>query len=232
MNKIRTGSDVTSIDPKLKIVTLRSGETFKYQNILSTIPLDILTKKVVGLDEIIVSTAQKLKHSSSHIVGIGVEGVPHELLRTKSWMYFPEEVPIIYRMTMFSNYSKFNVPDPEKQYSLMCEVAESEDRKVDRENIIQNIVDGLHTTGLLPKDAKIVSKWKYVAEYGYPTPSLERDNILNSVIPTLDKLALYSRGRFGGWKYEVSNQDHSFMQGVEWVNFILDKTQEVTFKVP
>jgi len=43
---------------------------------------------------------------------------------------------------------------------------------------------------------------------------------------------VFSRGRFGGWKYEVSNQDHSFMQGVEWVNALLLSEPEITYRDP
>jgi hypothetical protein len=37
----------------------------------------------------------------------------------------------------------------------------------------------------------------------------------------LEKHDIYSRGRFGMWKYEVSNTDHSLMQGVELINRLL-----------
>jgi hypothetical protein len=45
-------------------------------------------------------------------------------------------------------------------------------------------------------------------------------------------MGIYSRGRFGGWKYEVSNQDHSLMQGVEVVNNLAFGAPEVTYWHP
>jgi hypothetical protein len=39
---------------------------------------------------------------------------------------------------------------------------------------------------------------------------------------------VYSRGRFGAWKYEVGNMDHSFMQGVEVVERIFTGKTEIT----
>jgi hypothetical protein len=56
---------------------------------------------------------------------------------------------------------------------------------------------------------------------GYPTPSLERDGVLKQLLPKLQAMDIHSRGRFGSWKYEVGNQDHSFMLGVEAVDNIL-----------
>jgi len=38
---------------------------------------------------------------------------------------------------------------------------------------------------------------------GYPTPTLERDGVLKQVLPKLQEMGIYSRGRFGSWKYEV-----------------------------
>ena len=72
----------------------------------------------------------------------------------------------------------------------------------------------------------IVSTWTYHAKYSYPTPSVERDGILAQAIPFLEKHDIYSRGRFGMWKYEVSNTDHTLMQGVELANrFMLNEPE-------
>jgi hypothetical protein len=64
----------------------------------------------------------------------------------------------------------------------------------------------------------IVDTWTYHADYSYPTPTVERDGILAEVIPYLENHDVYSRGRFGMWKYEVANTDHTLMQGVELIN--------------
>lgn len=44
-------------------------------------------------------------------------------------------------------------------------------------------------------------------------------------------LGIWSRGHFGAWKYEVSNQDPSLMQGVEAVDHILTGAEEATYHV-
>jgi hypothetical protein len=63
-------------------------------------------------------------------------------------------------------------------------------------------------------------------------PTLDRDDILGEVLPRLRDLGIYSRGRFGAWKYEVGNQDQSFMQGVEAVEHILRGHRELTLEEP
>lgn len=58
-------------------------------------------------------------------------------------------------------------------------------------------------------------------EHGYPTPSLARDRALAEALPWLRASGIWSRGRFGSYKYEVGNQDHSLMLGVEAADNIL-----------
>ena len=43
---------------------------------------------------------------------------------------------------------------------------------------------------------------------------------------------IWSRGRFGSWKYEVGNQDHSCMLGVEAVDNILTGAKEFSLMYP
>ena len=56
--------------------------------------------------------------------------------------------------------------------------------------------------------------------------------MLATVLPALERHGVYSRGRFGAWMYEVSNQDHSFMQGVEFVNRLFGLGDEETIRRP
>src|SRR4029450_11471139 len=93
-------------------------------------------------------------------------------------------------------------------------------------------VDGLMPTRLLRRDADIVSCWYQCAPFGYPVPGRERDAALSSLLPSLEEDDIYSRGRFGAWTYEVSNQDHSFMQGVEVVDRLLGRGEEHTLWRP
>jgi len=101
-------------------------------------------------------------------------------------------------------------------------------RRADAARVIDDVVEGLRRVGLISATAVILSRWHTRLSHGYPTPWLGRDEILGHVQPALEALDIYSRGRFGAWRYEVSNQDHSAMQGVEVVDRLLCGTSEST----
>lgn len=50
--------------------------------------------------------------------------------------------------------------------------------------------------------------------------------------PWLRERGIWSRGRFGAYKYEVANQDHSVMLGVEAADNMLFGAKEVTLSHP
>jgi hypothetical protein len=176
--------------------------------------------------------ARRLRYSTSHIFGIGLRGVAPEKLRTKNWMYFPESNCPFYRVTVFSNYAPGNVPDAGRHWSLMAEVAESPARPVDRGRAAEDVIDGLIRTKLIGGRDEIESVWRFTAGHGYPVPTVDRDEHLGFLFEQLERRGVYSRGRFGAWKYEVSNQDHSCMQGVELADRIVRGTPEVTVSNP
>jgi protoporphyrinogen oxidase len=217
---LRLGERVAAMDPRARDVTTASGERFRYESLLSAVPLDGLAA-LLGRSPL-AERASRLLHSSTHVVGIGLLGQPGEELRTKCWMYFPEGDCPFYRVTVFSNYSPENAPRPGETWSLMAEVSESPFKPVARDRVREDVLDGLRATGLVGPRDRVLSVWSTFLDHGYPIPSLERDSILREVLPALEKLGIYSRGRFGAWTYEVSNQDHSFMQGRECVDRILD----------
>ena len=167
-------------------------------------------------------------HSSVYVIGIGLKGEVSPDLATKCWMYFPEENSPFYRVTHFSFYSPNNVDDKTKHWSLMCEVSESPDKPVNEENVVEETIRGLVATGLIDNPDRVFHSWMHRAEYAYPTPTLERDKIVNSLLPKLYETGILSRGRFGAWRYEVGNMDHSFMQGFEAAGHILHGAPELT----
>lgn len=114
----------------------------------------------------------------------------------------------------------------------MLEVSESSMKPVDNENMLRDSIQGLINTSMLNPEDEIVSTYHRRFDHGYPTPTLEREGVLKDLLPALEKKGIYSRGRFGSWRYEVGNQDHSFMLGVEAADHIVNGAAELTLNYP
>ena len=225
--RISLGTRVARIDTSARRVFCDDGSSIPYDRLISTIPLDQLLQSLTDCPEL-TRFAPQFVHSSSHIVGIGLAGKPPADLTSKCWMYFPEEETPFYRVTLFSNYSPFNVASPGRQWSLMAEVSESVFKPVNMATMVDDVVSGFRKVGFIDESTPIITRFHRRLEHGYPTPWRGRDAVLDAVLPALEAKGILSRGRFGAWKYEVSNQDHSCLQGVEAVDHLLIHAEEQT----
>lgn len=242
------------VDPETENVI--ESKIIRYKKLMSTIHLDTMLQWT-GLDkELCTGENDTLNFSSTHVIGVGLRGInPHEL---KCWLYYPEDDCPFYRCTVFSHYAESNVPPenvkmptiqlcdgstegcsseqakPGPYWSLMLEVSESAEFKpVNVDTIVAECVQGLVNTGMVKESDEIVSLYHRRLYKGYPTPHINRDNVINKVLPVLkDRYGIWSRGRFGSWKYEVGNQDHSCMLGVEAADNILFGAKEFTLWHP
>ncbi|MGZ8375848.1 MAG: protoporphyrinogen/coproporphyrinogen oxidase [Gemmatirosa sp.] len=221
-----------SVDPTAKTVTFADGSTESYDVLMSTMPMDKLVRMMgSAAPDTVREQAERLRHSGSFIVGVGVDR-PADT--TKCWMYYPEGDCPFYRVTYLSNYSPEVVPDHTRQHSLLAEISHSEFKPEDRDMIVDQTIEGMLNVRLLAESdvPKIVDTYVIERDYTYPTPSLERDAALRTIHPWMHEQGIHSRGRFGAWRYEVGNMDHSVAQGVEWVNRVVQGQveEELTYQ--
>ncbi|KAI9674155.1 MAG: hypothetical protein M1817_001973 [Caeruleum heppii] len=252
--KTRFGASgvVEKVDADKKMVVLKDGKTIGYEKLITTMAVDSLVEKMG--DKSLMELSKGLYYSSTHVIGVGIRGERPERIGDKCWLYFPEDDCPFYRATIFSNYSPNNQPatsttlptmqladgskpssSDAKQgpyWSIMLEVSESSMKPVDQANLLRDCIQGLVNTEMLKPTDEIVSTYHRRFDHGYPTPSLEREGVLKQLLPKLLERDIYSRGRFGSWRYEVGNQDHSFMLGVEAADNIVNGAVEMTLNYP
>ncbi|TVQ95475.1 MAG: amine oxidase [Desulfovibrionales bacterium] len=211
---------VAWIDADRKQIGFQGGGVLDYDALVSTMPLDILVSQIANKPEQVAEATEKLTANKGLVVGVGFARPDPS---KKCWMYFPEDKSPCYRVTYFSNYSHNNVPDITRNFSLMGEISFPQDQAVDRDAAVERTVQGYVNTGLIREEDRdrIQSVYTIDIEYSYPVPTLQRDAALNVIQPWLEGRGIYSRGRFGAWKYEVANMDHSVVQGMEVVDRIL-----------
>ncbi|KOS22217.1 hypothetical protein ESCO_002249 [Escovopsis weberi] len=244
--------EVTRVDAENKIAHFADGSSVSYNSLISTMAVDHLAEKMGNQD--LIKLSKGLFYSTTHVIGVGIRGERPERIGDKCWLYFPEDNCPFYRATIFSNYSPYNQPQKEAKlptlylangdkaassepqegpyWSIMLEVSQSSMKPVDEANLLKDCLQGLINTEMLRPEDEIVSTYHRRFDHGYPTPSLEREGVLKELLPKLEVMSIYSRGRFGSWRYEVGNQDHSFMLGVEAADHIHHGAVELTLNYP
>lgn len=228
--KVHLGKALAEVDPARRTVSFTDGSGDAYDYLVSTVPLDLLVRGMKGADGELLDASHELQHNNLLVVGLGLK---KKIETGRCWIYFAEKEIPCYRATYFSHYSPNNVPggDTETYSSLMCEVSLRVGEAPNPDAILDQIIAGLIRATILEESdrERVVSSYHRQVSYSYPIPTLNRDRALAVLQPALMKHGIHSRGRFGAWRYEVGNMDHSVMMGVEAVDHILTGEPERVF---
>ena len=229
-DRVKTGKELVAVDAAGKRVSFSDGTGDTYDVLISTGPLDLLVRMLKPAEGGLMDAVAELHHNNLLVLGLGLE---KKIDTGKCWIYFADDDMPCYRATYFSHYSPFNVPkgDTERYSSLMCEMSFRVGETPDPAKEIDRVVDYLIRAKILEESdrSRIVSRYHRTVAYSYPIPTLGRDRALATLQPALRGKEIYSRGRFGAWRYEIGNMDHSVMMGVEAVDHVLAGAKETVF---
>ena len=228
--KMLLGCGIRSIALAEKIATLDNGEQVSYGHLISSMPLDTLLRSISGRADL-RAQAERFVFARSRLYGFGIEGEISARYESLHSFHVPDADQPFWRVTFPSSVSAGTAP--EGTFSVLCEISEPASQPAQNDQELAGRVEaGLRKLGIIGEGQKVVSRFHQTIEHGYPVPFLGRDILLNEVQSVLEPAGIYSRGRFGAWKYEISNQDHAFMQGVEVVRRLLYGIPEETYSDP
>ena len=222
---------VTSADHRRRVVHTSDGAE-GFDSLVWTGPLDRLVQTMTDAPAEVTAAAGELRHNEVTMVGIGYE---EPLNDDRSWLYFPEAGVPFYRATNFAKYSPNNVPDGDtsRYSSWMTETASSPWRPPPDggHNALAGEVDrALRHEGLVHHGSAIASIHVEHIDYAYPIPTRTRDAALGVIQPWLEANGIFSRGRFGAWRYELGNMDHAVKMGVDLANRLVNGRAEEAYR--
>jgi protoporphyrinogen oxidase len=230
-DRIHFHKRAVAVDEQKHEIAFADGTTVRYEKLLTALPLEAFVARLKHAPDAVRAASKKLLFNHLFSAGIGLK---RPCPSPKNWIYFPNSKTPFYRMTYLSNYSPGIVPggDTSRYFSILTETAYSRFRPLPDGDFGKATIDGLVAEGILQKEDVPLVESVFVmhAGHAYPIPSVDRDEALETIHAYLEPREIYSRGRFGSWKYEIGNQDHSLMQGVELVDRWLDGSEEKVFR--
>lgn len=211
INPIHTNFTLEKVDLKNKIIKFSNGHTEKFEQLISTIPLDILINL---LDE---KSSTIFKRASKNLVCNSVInynlGIERENLTDKHWIYIPEEKFPFYRMGFPHNFSQNLVPNGCSSIYGEFSFINKTDHTIN-ELLKQSIEQ---TKGILNiSDSEIICEKVIQIQHAYVIYNFWRQKNLPNLLHELKENNIHSIGRYGGWKY--SSMQDAILDGLKTAN--------------
>jgi UDP-galactopyranose mutase len=216
--EIELGASVSQISPKHHLLALEDGRVFRYDTLISTMPLPALIN-IIGSEapDAVRDAAKGLRHISVRCVNLGVA---RENITDKHWIYYPEET-LFHRIFVQGNASPGC--NPPGGFGLTCEISYSplKPLPLDGQELIDRCVEDCIKVGLLTAEDKLITANLVDMPYAYVIYDHNRAKNVATIKKWLLEYGIVLSGRYSEWEYY--NSDHAFLAGkraaetVDWM---------------
>lgn len=206
--EIQYNSEVIEINPALRILKTKSGENYRYENLISSLPLPVVLDMIENVPDNICEAGRLLKCTSGYQVSIGLksQSIPPYL-----WWYIYDEDILPARVYSPSLKSLDNAPMgcSSLQMEIYCERNKYTDRELYDGSVKKLINLGIiKEEDILFVDIRFEKYANVIFDHQiYEARKVVRDYLFNLGIITI--------GRFGEWDYFWSDQ--SLLSGISVV---------------
>jgi UDP-galactopyranose mutase len=206
--KIELNADVVQLLPQEHLIALADGRRFRYDDLISTMPLPELIKLIGdAAPPEVQQAARGLQHISIRCVNIGVARAN---ITDKHWIYYPED-SIFHRIFVQGNASpECNAPGG---FGFTCEISYSpwKPLPVDGDELIRRCIADCIKVGMIRSDDVILAANQVDMPYAYVVYDHARATNVETVKHWLAQYDITLAGRYSEWEYY--NSDHAFLAG-------------------
>ena len=218
--KIELNADVVQLLPQEHLIAMADGRRFRYDDLISTMPLPELVKMIGNAAPPEVQAAARgLQHISIRNVNIGVN---REKITDKHWIYYPED-SIFHRIFVQGNASpECNAPGG---FGFTCEISYSSHKPLpcEGDELIRRVIADCIKVGMIREDDVILAANETDMPYAYVLYDHARAANVETVRNWLAQYDVHLSGRYSEWEYY--NSDHAFLAGKNAAEKIQDLQQ-------
>ncbi len=210
-------ADVVAISPSRRTVRLADGRSFRYEQLISTMPLPQLIQSI-GLEvpPSIRDAASGLRHTSVRGVHIGVG---REAITEKHWIYYPEDT-VFHRIFVQGNASPFC--NPPGGFGVTFEITYSPAKPLpcEGDDLVRLCIRDARRVGFIREDDPIWTTAMVDLPFAYVIYDHVRAARVSTMRDWLKKHGILVAGRYGEWEYY--NSDHAFIAGKKAAEAVRD----------
>ena len=214
--RVELNAAAVQLLPREHVLVTADGSRYRYDELISTMPLPELVK-LVGAEAPpeVRAAARGLRHLSVRCVNLGVGRAN---ITDKHWIYYPEET-IFHRIFVQGNASPHC--NPPGGFGLTCEITYSpwKPLPLDGDALVARCVADCIAVGMLRADDVILTASQADMPCAYVVYDHARAANVGLVKAWMARHDIILAGRYSEWEYY--NSDHAFIAGKRAAEAIL-----------